>query len=253
MVGSSCAHPWPSSTSHTKRECPAVRWRSAPVNNRVVLDDTRAQSEDIIIPTWAVLGVFDYWVDKLSAGLQLSDARKRTVRGSHTAIVKPQSKQSDAYQYVHDRIREAYFQRRSAGLSQPSLPWSSLTDAFEDGKPHYFKLLRWNYRFVETLYGREHDLDEIVKWAERAPTTPNACLITGEGGAGKTRLVEQGILTRRSGKIRGRSGKRAGVSANLLRSGLHRCEGADGGKPDPAKRRLSPRVRCRRLRTRRDQ
>jgi hypothetical protein len=53
------------------------------VNNRVVLDETRAKSGDIIIPTWAVLGASDHWVDKLSAGLNLPEARKRTVRGSH--------------------------------------------------------------------------------------------------------------------------------------------------------------------------
>jgi pimeloyl-ACP methyl ester carboxylesterase len=162
------------------------------VNNRVVLDDKRAQPGDIVIPTWAVLGASDHWVDKLSAGLHLPDSRKRMVRGSHKAIVKPQSKQSDAYQYVRDRIQEAYLQRQSAAEpapSQPSLPWSPLTDAFEEGKPHYFKLLRWNYRLVETLYGREHDLDEILRWAERAPTTPSASLIAGEGGAGKTRLA----------------------------------------------------------------
>jgi hypothetical protein len=133
------------------------------VNNRVVLDDKRAQSGDIIIPTWAVLGASDHWVDKLSAGLNLPDARKRMVRGSHQAIVKPQSKQSDAYQFVRDRIQEVDIQRRFAAdpaPSQPSLPWSPLADAFEDGKPHYFKLLRWNYRLVETLFGREHDLEE---------------------------------------------------------------------------------------------
>jgi hypothetical protein len=77
-------------------------------NNRVVLDDTRAQSGDIVIPTWAVLGTSDHWVDKLSGGLNLPDSRKKIVRGSHTEIVKPRSKQSDAYQFIHDRLKEVW-------------------------------------------------------------------------------------------------------------------------------------------------
>jgi tetratricopeptide (TPR) repeat protein len=161
-------------------------------NHRVVLDETRAQAGDTVIPTWAVLGVSDHWVDSLSAGLHLPEERKRTVRGSHTAIVKPPSKRSDAYEYVRDRIREA-FSLREAGAEraprQPSLPWVPLAEAFENGEPHYFRLLRWNYRLVETLYGRERDLEEILKWAESNPRTPSARLITGEGGAGKTRLA----------------------------------------------------------------
>ena len=78
------------------------------LNSKVILDETRAQAGDILIPTWAVLGDSDYWVDKLSAGLNLPATRKKTVRGTHTEIVKPQSKEFDAYQYVRDRIQEAY-------------------------------------------------------------------------------------------------------------------------------------------------
>jgi hypothetical protein len=39
------------------------------------------------------------------------------VRGSHTEIVKPQDKRSDAYEYVRDRINEAY--RRQGLVSEP--------------------------------------------------------------------------------------------------------------------------------------
>jgi pimeloyl-ACP methyl ester carboxylesterase len=76
------------------------------VDHHIVVDETRAESNDIVIPTWAVLGAFDYWVDKLSAGLRLPSARKKTVRGSHSAIVKPATKQTDAYEFVRDRIFE---------------------------------------------------------------------------------------------------------------------------------------------------
>jgi hypothetical protein len=91
-----------------------------------------------------------------------------------------------------DRIKEACSLREGPTkgvFSRPSLPWSPLAEAFEDGEPHYFRLLRWNYRLVETLYGRQRDLDEILQWAESNPARPSARLITGEGGAGKTRLA----------------------------------------------------------------
>ncbi len=71
-----------------------------------MIDEARALPGDIVIPTWAVLGAFDHWVDKLSAGLKLPTARKKTVRGSHQTIVKPKTKLSDAYEYVRDRIAE---------------------------------------------------------------------------------------------------------------------------------------------------
>ncbi len=77
-------------------------------------------------------------------------------------------------------------------MTEPSLDWLDLSDAFEDGKPNLFSLLRWDYRLVETLYGRDDDLRSILAWAETGSKAPSARLITGEGGVGKTRLAAQG-------------------------------------------------------------
>ncbi|ACB94890.1 tetratricopeptide repeat protein [Beijerinckia indica] len=74
-------------------------------------------------------------------------------------------------------------------MREPSLDWFPLCDAFEDGEPNLFSLLRWDYRFVGTLYGRDNDLRKILAWAESGSQTPSARLVTGEGGAGKTRLA----------------------------------------------------------------
>ncbi len=84
------------------------------VNNRVVLDETRAQSGDILIPTWAVLGTSDRWVDKLSAGLNIPASRRKSVRGTHKEIVKPATKTSDAYAYVRDRIKQVLLRQAGA-------------------------------------------------------------------------------------------------------------------------------------------
>ncbi len=80
---------------------------------------------------------------------------------------------------------------RQDAVTEPSLDWLPLSDAFEDGEPNLFSLLRWDYRLVETLYGRDDDLRKILGWAESGSNTPSARLITGEGGAGKTRLAAQ--------------------------------------------------------------
>jgi hypothetical protein len=76
-------------------------------------------------------------------------------------------------------------------VTEPSLDWLDLSDAFEGGTPNLFSLLRWDYRLVETLYGRDDDLRSILAWAESGSKAPSARLIAGEGGAGKTRLEAQ--------------------------------------------------------------
>jgi pimeloyl-ACP methyl ester carboxylesterase len=88
--------------------------------NHVILDESHAKPDKIVIPTWAVLGASDFWVDKLSAGLQLPDRRKKMVRGSHTAVVKPQSKQSDAYLFVHDCLKACLGRLGTRHESPPS-------------------------------------------------------------------------------------------------------------------------------------
>ncbi len=75
--------------------------------------------------------------------------------------------------------------------TEPSLDWLDLAEAFEDGEPNLFSLLRWDTRLVETLYGRDDDLKKILDWAESGAKAPGARLITGEGGAGKTRLAAE--------------------------------------------------------------
>jgi nucleoside phosphorylase/pimeloyl-ACP methyl ester carboxylesterase len=68
------------------------------------LDETSISPGRILIPTWAVLGNSDFWVDRLSAGLHLSAKRCTHVRGSHTSIVKPVHKSNDAYLFLRKRI-----------------------------------------------------------------------------------------------------------------------------------------------------
>lgn len=69
------------------------------------------------VPAWAILGSSDFWVDKLSASLHLPDTQTKTIRGSHTQIVKPSTKQHDGYTYVRGCFSKIL--ARSASIIKP--------------------------------------------------------------------------------------------------------------------------------------
>ena len=75
--------------------------------DHVALDEAVATLRKVTIPTWAVEGVGDTWVDPLSSGIGLTSSRRKLVRGSHTSIVKPADRSADAYQWVKERIVRA--------------------------------------------------------------------------------------------------------------------------------------------------
>jgi len=75
--------------------------------DRVALDEGVFTLRKVTIPTWAVEGVYDLWVDPLSSGIGLASSRRKVVRGSHTSIVKPADKQADAYSWVREKVNIA--------------------------------------------------------------------------------------------------------------------------------------------------
>jgi pimeloyl-ACP methyl ester carboxylesterase len=75
--------------------------------DHIALDENIHTLRKTTIPTWAVEGVHDRWVDSLSAGIGLPSSRRKVVRGSHTAIVKPGDRNADAYHWVKSRIATA--------------------------------------------------------------------------------------------------------------------------------------------------
>jgi hypothetical protein len=104
--------------------------------------------------------------------------------------------------------------------TEPSLHQFSLADAFEDGgEPDLFRALRWDHGLVETLYGRDDDLAAITAWAEKPTNAASARLVTGEGGAGKTRIAAEAA----------RRLKKKGWTAGFLpRSDVHYTVGEKG-------------------------
>jgi tetratricopeptide (TPR) repeat protein len=74
---------------------------------------------------------------------------------------------------------------------QPSVPWRDLSTVSKPlGELAIFNLLTWRSRLAETLVGRDADRAELIAWA--ADPRPIAIrLLTGPGGAGKSRLAAE--------------------------------------------------------------
>ncbi len=70
------------------------------------LDQARTPKNRHNLPTWAVVAAGDKWVDPLSASIGLAAEQIFIVNGSHTEIVKPETKGADSYDYVLPRIRK---------------------------------------------------------------------------------------------------------------------------------------------------
>lgn len=58
------------------------------------------RDEKAHVPCWALIAAEDFWVDKLSAGIGLSDDQKLTIRASHTSVVKPTGEDAASFCFV---------------------------------------------------------------------------------------------------------------------------------------------------------
>lgn len=74
------------------------------------------------IPTFGVLAASDLWVDQLSAGLAIPACQIKNVIGSHTSIVKPRSKDSDAYRFVLSSISQSCHWNLASPAPAPTAP-----------------------------------------------------------------------------------------------------------------------------------
>ena len=59
----------------------------------------------LFLPVFAITASEDAWVSVLSSGLNIPSCNRKVVRGSHTRIVKPSSRDNDAYRWVLDWVR----------------------------------------------------------------------------------------------------------------------------------------------------
>ncbi|HUH07934.1 MAG TPA: alpha/beta fold hydrolase [Egibacteraceae bacterium] len=106
---------------------PLVKATDRLFTDRLVLDDSTPPQGRLSLPTWAVLGSSDFWVDDFSARLGLPTSRTLRVRGSHTSLVKPKDRHADGFRYVADRVREA-LQRKATAADELALEDAPLRD-----------------------------------------------------------------------------------------------------------------------------
>jgi pimeloyl-ACP methyl ester carboxylesterase len=154
------------------------------LTNAFSLDETLTSPDRILIPTWALLGNSDFWVDRLSAGLNLPDRRCMPVRGSHTSIVKPGHKKSDGYKFLAERIREALRQKSDKRFPQAAWAFNRMARLpLQPGSPPPPPSL---------FIGREESLRDLKQRLGIAPTGRPASpgqpltVIRGLPGLGKT-------------------------------------------------------------------
>ena len=74
--------------------------------DHLLLDSDAVSYDKPVIPTFAVMGASDFWVDELSAGIGLPTRQKKVAVGTHTDVVKPRSKDSPIYTWVRDRVKK---------------------------------------------------------------------------------------------------------------------------------------------------
>ena len=124
---------------------------------------------------------FKAWRFDLRKAWKIAKARRRAERSNDSTTT---------IQIAEDRfVLKSSSEIVQSPPRKPSLEWLSLSDAFEEREPNLFSVMRWDYRLVKTLYGRDDNLRKTLAWAENDSKAPSARLITGEGGAGKTRLA----------------------------------------------------------------
>lgn len=72
--------------------------------DHLLVDRDAVSYDKPVIQTFAVMGASDFWVDQLSAGIGLPTRQKKMAVGTHTEVVKPRSKDSPVYRWVHDQV-----------------------------------------------------------------------------------------------------------------------------------------------------
>lgn len=75
--------------------------------NQIHADTDYPFNDKLHIPCWALRAAEDFWVDPLSAGITIRAEQMRTVRGTHTSIVKPKSLDEDGFRFTTEILKQA--------------------------------------------------------------------------------------------------------------------------------------------------
>ncbi|QUC63007.1 alpha/beta hydrolase [Streptomyces sp. A2-16] len=87
-----------------KAHSPLIESLNSVFLDRVCVDPSQFDARKYLIPTYAVLGTSDKWVDAFSGGMNIGRDYKKTVRGSHSEIVKPGNREDKAYKWFREAV-----------------------------------------------------------------------------------------------------------------------------------------------------
>jgi hypothetical protein len=79
-----------------------IRRINTAFSSRLSLDQTEDPRGRFTIPTWALIGAEDYWVDALSADIGIPEQQKLTIRTGHGGVKAPTDRSDESYTYVRD-------------------------------------------------------------------------------------------------------------------------------------------------------
>jgi pimeloyl-ACP methyl ester carboxylesterase len=90
------------------------------------VSEKAGRSGKVHLPVFAVVASEDAWVSVLSSGLNIPSSNRKVVRGSHTRIVKPRSRDDDVYQWVLTRVQDLASRTEESG-SNSQISGNALT------------------------------------------------------------------------------------------------------------------------------
>ena len=89
-----------------KAHGPLIRHIQDVLRSEVCTEVSVAQPDRLFVPTFAIRGTEDAWVDEFSSGLNLPLKQRRVIHATHGQLAKPQNQSSPAFEQFGDCLRE---------------------------------------------------------------------------------------------------------------------------------------------------
>ncbi len=111
--------------------------------DHLLLDSDAVSYDKPVIPTFAVMGASDFWVDELSAGIGLPTRQKKIAVGTHTDVVKPKSKDSPVYGWVRDQVKNCLARFEHDVFLAMAMAGLDTEEQYQDYRNQALKIEKW--------------------------------------------------------------------------------------------------------------
>ena len=164
--------------------------------NRVLIGSDSAAPGDgrLLLPTFGMRATRDRFVDDLSSTMGLPESRFKTVRGTHSSIIKPRDRDHEGYRWLRLRILDCQNRLRAVNEAGPRVGTVSPPGiGGGPGRPPLLSPRSTDWRASaevpqDTRFGIDESSADLV--AELSARQAHRIVsIRGRGGAGKTTLA----------------------------------------------------------------